>query len=123
MSIISIVSNTLLAFFFSSLAIGMGMSLLRRLRFEHHYAVIVSVAYLIGLGILGNIGLLLGLIGQFKATVVYSIFGLLWIAFIKTITRECRRLWQTLWYWLRRALTQSKITAAVVLLMSVIVNE
>lgn len=122
MSIISIISNSLITAFLSSLAIGMGASLLRRIRFEHSYAVKVSLSYLIGLGVLGNIGLILGLLGQFKVVVVYGFFVGLWFIFRRVIYQESFQLVRALWQFVREMFSKSKLAVAVIIVMSVIVG-
>lgn len=121
MSIVALGSNSLIALFLSSLALGVGASLLQRLRFAHTYSVTLGLSYLLGLGVLGNIGLLLGLIGQFKVTVVYGIFAVLFLCFSKIIYRECRLLVKAMWEFVRQMLNTSKIASAVILLMGIIV--
>lgn len=121
MSIVSIISSSLFVAFLSSLTIGIGTSVLKRLRFEHSYAVHVSVSYLIGLGVLGNIGLLLGLVGQFKVAIVYGIFASLWLLLHRVIYQAVLQLARALWQFVRETFSKSTIAAAVIIGLSVIV--
>ncbi len=72
---------------FSVLALGIGLKILSLLRYKDNLPITISLSFVSGLAVIVNIGVLLGLVGQFKTMVIYPIFLVIGVLVRKELYR------------------------------------